>query len=369
MATKWYLEGYFESGDQTHRVQINHFPFLIGRNEDLGFTVPSDNASRIHAEIIQEQGKIKLIDQNSTNGTFVNRVQLYPNTSLILQHGDILHFADCEMRFVEVEDRNPVSLSDGSQKTVVGIATLPEVLPSGYREMNQLMSDNLVTAAFQPIIDIHSHQVHAYEVLGRGSHPALEHSPGALFDKAESFSMAVELSELFRIKGLELASSFNAGVPFFLNIHPEEHKDHERLFGQLTRLRNRFPDLKMVLELHEQVTSDIEQLKNLKQALEGLNIRFAYDDFGAGQTRLIELVEVPADYLKFDMGLVKDIHQATAAHQDMVAVLVNQAQKAGSKTLAEGIEVVEELEVCRDLGFDLVQGYYFGKPTLARLSD
>ncbi len=362
MATKWYLEGYLEKSDQVHRVQINPFPFTIGRSDDVGFTVPSDNASRLHAEIILEYNQLKLIDHNSTNGTFVNRIQLYPNTSLALEHGDILHFADFEVRVLEQKDSKPVSLTDGDQKTVARIATLPEVLPSGYREMNQMIQDQLVSAAFQPIVDVKNNTIHAYEILGRGSHPELSPSPGVLFSKAESFLLAVELSELFRAKGMRLAASFNANQPFFLNIHPEEHKDNGRLLEQLSELRVKHPETDIVLELHEQVTSDIPELKKLKSALEALNIRFAYDDFGAGQTRLLELVEVPADYLKFDIGLVRDIHKATAAHREMVGVLVEQAQKAGTLTLAEGIEVAEDVHVCRDLGFDLVQGYYFGKP-------
>lgn len=362
MATKWYLEGYFDSGDQVHRIQLNRFPFTIGRNDDLSFTVPSDNASRLHAEIIKERGSLQLVDHNSTNGTFVNRIQLHPNTSLALQHGDILHFADFEVRIVEQQDSKPISLTDGSQQTVVGIETLPEVLPSGYHEMNEMISDQLVTAAFQPIVDVQNQTIHAYEMLGRGQHPELGSSPGVLFSKAESFYMAIELSELFRNIGLKLASGFNTDQPFFLNIHPEEHKDNNRLLAHLAALREKYPTVHMVLELHEQVTSDIPQLRKLKDALEKLDIRFAYDDFGAGQTRLLELVEVPADYLKFDIALVRDIHKATPAHKDMVRVLVEQAQKAGTLALAEGIELAADVEVCRDLGFDLVQGYYFGKP-------
>ena len=292
----------------------------------------------------------------------MNRVQLHPNTSLKLEHGDILHFAESEVRIIEVKGQKPVSLTDGNQKTVAGIATLPEVLPSGFKEMSQLISERLVTTAFQPIIDVQNQTIHAYEMLGRGSHPALEKSPGELFSKAESFYKAVEFSELFRAKGVELAASFDIPQPFFLNIHPEEHKHNGRLLEQLQELRIQHPDVSMVLELHEQVTSDIEQLKALKLALEHLNIKFAYDDFGAGQTRLLELVEVPADYLKFDIALVRDIHLATEAHKDMIQMLVRQARKAGTQTLAEGIEVAADVKVCSELGFDFVQGYYFGKP-------
>jgi EAL domain-containing protein (putative c-di-GMP-specific phosphodiesterase class I) len=53
---------------------------------------------------------------------------------------------------------------------------------------------------------------------------------------------------------------------------------------------------------------------------------------------------------------------ATPAHIEMVQMLVKQAQKAGTFTLAEGIEVAEDVKVCRELGFDFVQGFYFGRP-------
>lgn len=363
MASSWYFEGFFDGDDTLLRTPVKRFPFTVGRSDDMDLTVPTENASRLHAEIVQEDGKLKLIDHGSTNGSFVNREQLLADTAMELQHGDILHFADFEVRLVEVVDKKvPTATSNLNDKTVVGIAALSENLPSGFREMQQMLDERLVTAAFQPIVDVQHNTIHAYEMLGRGAHPELPPSPGPLFGKAESFRMAIELSELFRTRGVSLAAGFGADMPYFLNIHPEEHKDNGRLLAQLQEVRDLYPNVSLVLELHEQVTSNIPELRKLKTALEALGIRFAYDDFGAGQTRLLELVEVPADYLKFDIALVRDIHKATPAHKDMVAVLVQQAQKAGTLALAEGIEVEQDVAVCRDLGFDLVQGYYFGKP-------
>lgn len=367
MASNWYFEGYFDGDEHLLRMPIRKFPFTIGRSEAMDLSLPTSNASRLHAEILLEQGELKLIDHNSTNGSFVNRQRLHPDTALTLEHGDILHFADFEVRVIEIQDIQSSDTTRSNQQTVVGIASLSENLPSGYREMRQMLDSKLVTAAFQPIVDVQSNTIHAYEILGRGAHASLDASPGLLFGKAESFKMAVELSELFRTKGIALAASFNSSAPYFLNIHPQEHNDNGRLLEQLQELRLQFPNVGMVLELHEQVASDIPGLRKLKVALESLGIRFAYDDFGAGQTRLLELVEVPADYLKFDIALVRDIHQATPAHKDMVQMLVKQAQKAGTLALAEGIEQAEDVEVCRDLGFDLVQGYYFGKPLIGEI--
>jgi EAL domain-containing protein (putative c-di-GMP-specific phosphodiesterase class I) len=93
-----------------------------------------------------------------------------------------------------------------------------------------------------------------------------------------------------------------------------------------------------------------------------MNVRLAYDDFGAGQARLLELAEAPPHYLKFDRRFVMGIDQAPASRRRLVASLVAAARELLVKTVAEGVETAAEAEVCRDLGFTLAQGYHFGRP-------
>ncbi len=103
-------------------------------------------------------------------------------------------------------------------------------------------------------------------------------------------------------------------------------------------------------------------MRALGEALRSLNIQLAYDDFGAGQARLVDLIEVPPDYLKFDICLVRDIHKGTDQRRQMLETLVRMAHDLGVAVLAEGIECQEEGEICAQLGFDFAQGYYYGKP-------
>ena len=56
--------------------------------------------------------------------------------------------------------------------------------------------------------------------------------------------------------------------------------------------------------------TDANTMRHLRRSLKDLAIGMAYDDFGAGQARLIELTEVPPDVLKFDIALTKDVHRA-----------------------------------------------------------
>ena len=78
-------------------------------------------------------------------------------------------------------------------------------------------------------------------------------------------------------------------------------------------------------------------------------IGLAYDDFGAGQARLVELVDVPPDYLKFDMRLVQNLDSASLERQRMLASLVKMVHDLGITPLAEGIETEER---SRDLPAD-----------------
>jgi EAL domain-containing protein (putative c-di-GMP-specific phosphodiesterase class I) len=69
--------------------------------------------------------------------------------------------------------------------------------------------------------------------------------------------------------------------------------------------------------------------------------------------------------VKFDMTLIRDINSAPPRQQQMLANLVRMVREMGIKALAEGVETEAEHVVCRDLGFELGQGYYYGRPASA----
>jgi EAL domain-containing protein (putative c-di-GMP-specific phosphodiesterase class I) len=107
---------------------------------------------------------------------------------------------------------------------------------------------------------------------------------------------------------------------------------------------------------------ETQRMRELGARLADIGVRFAYDDFGAGQARLNELGEVPAHFVKFDMGLIRDIHVASDRKQRVIRDLVKLVSELGSVSLAEGVEVEAEAQVCREMGFELIQGYLTGRP-------
>ena len=131
-------------------------------------------------------------------------------------------------------------------------------------------------------------------------------------------------------------------------------------------MRENWPDQALTLEIHESAVTKGAGLAELQSLLKRLDIKLAYDDFGVGQSRLNDLAEVAPDYVKFDMSLIRDIDSATPQRQQVVATLVQMVHNLGITSLAEGVETAGEDETCRQMGFDLGQGYLYGRPAPPR---
>jgi len=116
------------------------------------------------------------------------------------------------------------------------------------------------------------------------------------------------------------------------------------------------------MELNEHSIANVDMMKNLRSLLNDLDMLLVYDDFGAGQSRLIELLDSVPDIVKFDIALIQNIQQRSEVSLTMMETLVKMANDAGIRTLAEGVETLEEAETCNSIGFELAQGYYFGYP-------
>lgn len=90
--------------------------------------------------------------------------------------------------------------------------------------------------------------------------------------------------------------------------------------------------------------------------------KLAIDDFGAGFNGLKLLCDQPVDYVKIDRHFVSGIDK-DPRKRHLVRHTVNMAHVLGTRVIAEGVETESEFLVCRDLGCDLMQGYFIARPT------
>jgi EAL domain-containing protein (putative c-di-GMP-specific phosphodiesterase class I) len=358
VTTGWYLEGFGHQG-QRWFVRLDKLPFSIGRQKECDLQLAFAEISRRHAEIFDHDGVLRIRECGSTNGTFVNRQRLYEE--LALHHGDIIHFGSLEFRIANKQTNMMVHSGGGELTVSMSARELPQGFVRCENEFNEMLRQRAVDPHFQPLVQLANTQTIGYELLGRCDFTGLPQGPLSLLQIAGSLHKEIELSELFREVGLERARTLGKDYSLFLNTVPTEIR-LSHLRPSLTSLREQTPDLQMVLEIHEAAVTNLATIRGLRALLNDLDIKLAYDDFGAGQARLVELIEVPPDWLKFDMVLVRGIHRQSPRSRQVLSTLVNMARDLGIKTIAEGVEVEEEIVICRELGFDVAQGYYFGKP-------
>jgi EAL domain-containing protein (putative c-di-GMP-specific phosphodiesterase class I) len=350
------LESVAEGTPGLRLMPIHPLPFRIGRRPGLELVLPSHRVSKLHAEIFELDGVLKIRDQKSRNGTFVNH---RPVIETEIAEGDILHFGDFEFRIGRKTHK--AQRDDSSETATFTPFSLSRQFLEGGRDLKELIETRAVTVEFQSIVRMPGASIAAYEALGRGLHPGLPKNPVELLRIAESIGAEVELSRLMRRKAVELASANGGIAALFLNTHPTELLS-SGLVESMEELRSLAPQLDLTLEIHESALAQPAAIALLREQLSEINVGLAYDDFGAGQARLLELAEAPPHYLKFDRRFVAGIDQAPPSRRRLVASLVAAARELLVKTIAEGVETAAEAEVCARLGFTHAQGYHFGRP-------
>ncbi len=354
----WCLEGFADNNREVWRTMVHRLPFRVGRRADSDLVLPFGRVSHKHAKFFSSRNALWLCDLGSTNGTFLNGKRVTDDCRL--SDGDIIHFADHEFRLVSFSPRQPES---STQTIRLDALHLPSRNFDRNRDFREMMEQGCTRAVFQPLVALADRTVMGYEVLGRGDLGGVETPPTELFRLAEAQGLELELSAAFRDKGVEDSASLPGEPKIFVNSHPSELVRSDVLLASLDRLRQGYPKTHLTLEIHEAAVADLAALQALRADLEQLDIGIAFDDFGTGQARLLELTEVSPQYVKFDRAWVKDLHRATRRRLDLVETLSSLVRKMGIATIAEGIECQEEADACFNLGFEYAQGYHFGRPS------
>lgn len=343
----WFLVGQIAEAEPIRHFALRSSTISVGRRSDCDLHLPLMGVSGKHAEITPMASGLEIRDLGSTNGTFVNGVQITDRATA--REDDIVQFSSVAFRVYQQACRD--------QRTVLSFDSGRAL---ALTQFDRLINDGAVVPHFQPIVRLDTQEVTGYEVLARSNLCGLTY-PCEMFQAAVQLDLAAELSRTARAEGIRIGSQLPQPSVLYLNTHPAEMGDPQ-LIVSLAEVRASHPAQPIVLEIHEAAITDSASMRELRASLTALDIQLAYDDFGAGRARLNELTEVPPDVLKFDMILVHDIDKASSDRQQMIAALVSMVSQLGITPLAEGIETAAEARTCIELGFELAQGYYFGRP-------
>lgn len=349
--TKWFLFGQIDDSQSNRQYPIHSFPFTIGRREESSLPLPVGCISKDHAVIKETPAGLVLEELSSTNGTFVNGAKV--EGEIAIHENDLIHFASIVFRVGSKDQAAPAN-THTIQEDVCDSAL-------AMIQFERLISDGGLYPHFQPLVRLDDQSRIGYEVLGRSRLFGLQ-TPYEMFNAASQLGLEAQLSEAFRLRGVEIGTAFGSDSNLFVNTHPKE-LDRPEFYDSLREVRQAAPEQAITLEIHEGASTNMSMMKELCAVLKDLNIQLAFDDFGVGRARLVELGEVRPDFLKFDMKLTKNIEHAPAKRQELVALFANLVNNLGIKTLAEGVETRECHEILVQMGFQLGQGFYYGRPS------
>ena len=227
--------------------------------------------------------------------------------------------------------------------------------------VRSLVADGTVTSVFQPIVELDSGRVVAYEALARGPEGPL-HAPDALFAAAREQGCLPELDRACRIAALRGAveQGLLAPLTVFVNVEPEALDDEQLapLFSGDVAVPD---DLRVVLEITERALAarPAELLRTVARVRE-LGWAVALDDVGADSLSLAFMPLLRPDVVKLDLRLVQE--RPGPAIAEIMNAVNAYAESSGAVVLAEGIEDGGHVTMARALGATLGQGWLFGRP-------
>ena len=228
--------------------------------------------------------------------------------------------------------------------------------------IREILRTGAVTSVFQPIVDLDSGAVVAYEALARGPEGPLA-NPMALFAAARAENVLAELDEACRTAAFTGASAHGLLDPMtvFVNVEPEVLDAAP--MEDLLAIADAAPgQLCVVMEITERALAarPAELLRTVERVRE-LGWAVALDDVGAEAASLTFMSLLCPDVVKLDLSLVQD--RPTRAVAEIMNAVNAYAEHSGALILAEGVETERHLRVARALGATLGQGWLFGRPT------
>lgn len=214
--------------------------------------------------------------------------------------------------------------------------------------------------AFQPIIDLRKREIFAHEALVRG--PNGESAQSVLSQITES--NRYRFDQACRVKAIKTAAQLKMSTTLSINFLPNAiYRPEVCIRTTLESARTHgFPINRIMFETFEgEHISDGKWLAEVFREYQRIGFLTAIDDFGAGYAGLDLLAEFQPDFIKLDIGMLRNIDKRRP-NQAIVRGVTRICEELGIGIIAEGIETTEECNFLEDLGVHLMQGFLFSEP-------
>jgi EAL domain-containing protein (putative c-di-GMP-specific phosphodiesterase class I) len=284
----------------------------------------------------------------------------------------LVHAAAGDLSSVESAEVRAAILSDEQGDALLAAAltaaTLAQLVARvDHADLLPLFANELETfrSVYQPIVTLadSAARVVGYEALLRARTPTGELMPQEMFDAAQQAGWLNVLDRIGRTTALRGAAGWLGEALLFVNFLPTTIYRPEVCLATTERAAEqagvRLDQLVFEVTESEQVT-DLHHLEEVFAYYRERGCKVALDDLGAGYSSLNMLVRLQPDVVKLDKEIVQRLPEPVS--RSVVSAVVEITHGYGGRVLAECVETPEQGAAARDLGVDLGQGWYFGRP-------
>ena len=230
------------------------------------------------------------------------------------------------------------------------------------------LEKNEIYVVYQPQIDIKDNQIYGFEALIRWAHPDLGLiSPVEFIPIAESTGLINKIGQFVlydSIKQIQYWNKkFKKNFCISVNISSRQfdNDDLPELINSLL-IQHQCPAKYLKLEITESLLlQENSRVLELLTTIAKSKVQIALDDFGTGYSSLSYLKKYPINIVKIDQSFIRDIIK-DEGDAILVKTIILMAEGLGMKTIAEGVETIEQLNYLKLENCHLIQGYYYSKP-------
>lgn len=227
-----------------------------------------------------------------------------------------------------------------------------------------LIEEEAIEYYFQPIVDLQTGEIFAYEALMRSLVPSLK-NPLQILTMAKMDSKLAAIEELTWNKSLSSFKKYydDGTVEKHCKVFINSISSQIIAKDKLACIEEQYQDIlkNVVLEVIENEENDALLYKEKQEYLKKWHAEVALDDYGSGYNSDLALLAINPNYIKIDMEIIRHI-DVDKDKQEIVSKITQYAHERKMKIIAEGVETANELQKVIQLNIDYVQGFIVAKP-------
>ncbi len=235
-------------------------------------------------------------------------------------------------------------------------------------ELRNAISEKELELHYQPIISVKTGKIEKVEALIRWNHPEQGLvGPDKFIPIAEQSGLILQLGDYIfnnAFSDLETFIEHNESLTMAINVSPMQIHHDDQFLTKLQRYLDEYQVVSsyISLEITEGVLLQNEQkVERIFNSVRELGYLLSLDDFGKGFSSLSYLHHYNFDVVKIDRDFVSDIHSRNDS-LSLCSAIVGMAKALDITVVAEGVELIEQCELLKQLEVEMIQGYLISKP-------